>query len=205
MKREVLSEEELRQLLEQTGALRHGHFILSSGLHSPVYVQCALMLQDPRLAARVGRALARRLLPLRPQSILSPALGGLIVGHEVAAALGVPFRFTERHGGEMELRRSFRLAPGERVAIVEDVVTTGKSTREVAEVARNAGAEIVAVGAIIDRGEGANPFEVPLFALLRLSAPIHDPASGEPAPDWGPAEKPGSRPHAPHAGAQGRG
>ena len=190
----MLSEEELERLLRETGALRRGHFILSSGLHSPLYIQCALLLQHPRLAERVGRSLARLLATLRPQSVLSPALGGLIVGHEVASALGVPFRFTEREAGEMKLRRSFALAAGERVAIVEDVLTTGKSTREVAEVARAAGAEVVAVGAIVDRSAGARPFDLPFFALMRVEAPLYDPASGELLPDWGPPEKPGSRP-----------
>jgi orotate phosphoribosyltransferase len=195
-KLEVVPPEEVERLLEQAGALRRGHFILSSGLHSPLYVQCALVLQEPATARRLGRALARRLHPLRPESVLSPALGGLIIGHEVAAALAVPFRFTEREEGEMKLRRSFRLRPGERVAIVEDVLTTGKSTREVAAVVRAAGAQAVAVASIIDRSEGGAPFEVPYFALLRLEAPVYDPASGSPEPDWGTPEKPGSRPAA---------
>lgn len=192
--REALSAAELEALLGETGALRRGHFILSSGLHSPVYVQCALLLQHPRHAQRVGRALARRLAPLRPDSVLSPALGGLIIGHEVASALGVPFRFTERREGDMALRRSFELRPGERVVIVEDAVTTGRSTRETAEVAAGAGAQVVAVGAIIDRSGGSSPFEVPFFALLAVEAPTWDPASGDPMPDWGQPEKPGSRP-----------
>ncbi|HEX4954430.1 MAG TPA: orotate phosphoribosyltransferase [Thermoanaerobaculia bacterium] len=190
---EALSAAELEGLLAETGALRRGHFILSSGLHSPVYVQCALLLQYPGLARRVGSALARRLASLRPDSVLAPALGGLIIGHEVASALDVPCRFTERQGGEMKLRRSFALAPGERVVIIEDVITTGKSTRETAALAEAAGAEVVAVGAIIDRSGGPNPFAQPFFSLMSLSAPVYDPASGEALPDWGPAEKPGSR------------
>jgi orotate phosphoribosyltransferase len=193
--RAALSQEEVEGLLESSGALRRGHFILSSGLHSPVYVQCALLLEEPRRAERVGRALARRLAALRPDSVLSPAMGGLIIGHEVARALGVPFRFTERHEGEMALRRSFRLAAGERVVIVEDVVTTGRSTREAAELVTAAGAQVVAVGAIIDRSGGAEPFDSPFFSLVRLDAPVYDPASGAPPPaDWGEPEKPGSRP-----------
>ncbi|HRC84616.1 MAG TPA: orotate phosphoribosyltransferase [Thermoanaerobaculia bacterium] len=185
---------ELERLLAQTGAVRHGHFILSSGLHSPTYVQCALLLQHPQHAERVGRALARRLASLRPASVLSPALGGLIIGHEVARALRVPFRFTERQSGEMTLRRSFELKPRERVVVVEDVITTGKSTRETLEVARQLGAEPVAVGAILDRSGGVASFEVPFFSLLALTIPTYDPASGAPEPDWGPPEKPGSRP-----------
>lgn len=173
MRLEGLTGPEVRGLLEESGALAQGHFELSSGRHSAAYVQCALLLEDPRRARRVGRALGRLLASLRPASIAAPALGGLIVGHEVAEALGVPFRFTERHEGSMALRRGFRFEPGERVAVVEDVVTTGRSTREAAEVVRAAGAEVVAVGSIIDRtrsGEGGTePFEGPFFSLLDLN------------------------------------
>lgn len=193
MREARLSQEELEGLLTETGALRRGHFILSSGLHSPAYIQCALLLQDPKLARRVGRALARRLAALRPDSVLAPALGGLIIGHEVAEALGVPCRFTERVQGEMLLRRSFTLRPGERVVVIEDAVTTGKSTREVLSLVAAAGAEAVAVGSIIDRSQGGNPFSIPFFSLLQMDIPTHDPSSGDPAPDWGPPEKPGSR------------
>jgi orotate phosphoribosyltransferase len=198
MRAEVLPADELERLLEKTGALRRGHFVLSSGLQSPAYVQCARLLEDPKVARRVGKALARRLAPLRPDSVLSPALGGVIIGHEVAAALGVPFRFTERQQAEMKLRRSFQLRGGERIALVEDAVTTGKSTRETAAVAEAAGAEVVVVGSIIDRSRGGNPFGVPFFSLLKLDIPTYDPSSGEPPPDWakaasGPPEKPGSR------------
>lgn len=196
MRAETLPADELERLLEETGALKRGHFVLSSGLHSPAYVQCARLLENPKLARRVGRALARRLAPLRPDSVLSPALGGVIIGHEVAAALGVPFRFTEREKGEMRLRRSFHLEAGERVAVVEDAVTTGKSALEAAAVATEAGALVVAVGGIIDRTTGRSPFEVPFFTLLKLDIPTYDPASGEAAPAWAEAagaEKPGSR------------
>lgn len=189
----TLSPARVEAMLVESGALRTGHFVLSSGLHSPVYVQCARLLEEPRRAEEVGRGLARRLASLRPGSVLAPAMGGLIIGHEVARALGVPFRFTERREGRMELRRSFRLRPGERVVIVEDVVTTGLSTRETAAVAAAAGARVVAVAAIVDRTGGDNPFDVPFFSLIQIDAPTYDPASGEPMPDWGEAEKPGSR------------
>jgi orotate phosphoribosyltransferase len=197
MAREALSPAETEALLAESGALRRGHFVLSSGLHSPVYVQCALLLEEPRRARRVGRALARRLASLRPESVLSPALGGLIIGHEVAAALEVPFRFSERREGKMALRRSFRLCPGERVAVVEDVVTTGLSTRETAALAAAAGAQVVAVAAIIDRTAGGNPFDVPFFSLLKIEVPTWDPAGGGSPPAWAneieKLEKPGSR------------
>ncbi|HVS01963.1 MAG TPA: orotate phosphoribosyltransferase [Thermoanaerobaculia bacterium] len=184
---------EVERLLSESGALREGHFLLSSGLHSPRYVQCALLLELPARARRVGEALADLLRPDRPESVLSPAIGGLIVGHEVAAALGVPFRFSERRDGVMELRRGFALRPGERVAVVEDVVTTGRSTREAAAAAEAAGAEVVAVGTIIDRAGGASPFAVPFRSLLRLDVPTF-PADACPLCTAGARpEKPGSR------------
>src|SRR6185436_12743379 len=127
---------DLPALLRETGALLHGHFRLTSGLHSPSYVQCARLLEHPRNAKALGEALAARLRPLGAQKIVSPALGGVIIGYTVAEALGVPFVFTERKDGAMTLRRGFRVGDGERVVIVEDVVTTGKSTRETADVVR---------------------------------------------------------------------
>lgn len=190
---QALSPARVEAMLVESGALRRGHFVLSSGLHSPVYIQCARLLEEPRRAEEVGRSLGRKLASLRPGSVLSPALGGLIIGHEVARALGVPFRFTERREGRMELRRSFQLRPGERVVIVEDVVTTGLSTRETAAVVAAAGAQVVAVGSIVDRTGGDNPFDVPFFSLIQIDVPTYDPASGLPMPDWGEPEKPGSR------------
>ena len=145
------AEREVLSLLEACGALRRGHFLLSSGLHSAAYVQCALLLEEPRRARRVGALLAARFSGIEVESVLSPALGGVIVGHEVAAALGVPFRFAERDGERLALRRGFALGAGERVVVVEDVVTTGKSTRETAELALAAGAQVVGIGAILDR------------------------------------------------------
>ena len=190
-----MNETILMRLLEESGALRRGHFLLSSGLHSEAYVQCALLLEDPARARRVGEALAAELADLAPGSILSPALGGVIIGHEVAAALGVPFRFAERKGEELGLRRGFTLRQGERVVIVEDVVTTGRSTLETAALATSRGARVVAVGAIIDRTAGRDPFDVPFRSLMKLDLPSHAPADC-PACRVGatPAEKPGSRP-----------
>jgi orotate phosphoribosyltransferase len=190
---EALTRDEVRALLEESGALLEGHFALSSGLHSPAYVQCALLLEHPGRARRAGRGLARLLASLRPASIVSPALGGVIIGHEVAEALGVPFRFTERKDGRMSLRRGFRVAPGERVAIVEDAVTTGRSTNEAAEVVREAGGTVLAVGAIVDRTGGREPFDVPFFSLVELDLPSW---SAEECPlcrEGGRPEKPGSR------------
>lgn len=181
-------------LLEETGALTRGHFRLSSGLHSPAYVQCARLLEEPTRAREVAAALASRLMPYRPHAVLSPALGGVIVGHEVAAALGVPFRFTERKDGGMVLRRGFTVQPGERVVVVEDVVTTGKSTKEVIGVLEALGAEVVAVGAILDRSGGAAALPVPLETLVKLDLPTYEATACPLCAEGGAAEKPGSRP-----------
>ncbi|HXT20542.1 MAG TPA: orotate phosphoribosyltransferase [Thermoanaerobaculia bacterium] len=180
-------------MLQSSGALLEGHFLLSSGLHSPRYVQCAKLLELPMRARRVGERLAALLRPLGLDSIVSPALGGLIVGHEVAAALGVPFRFTERKDGAMALRRGFELRNGERVAVVEDVVTTGKSTLEAAAVASGHGAEVVAVGAILDRSGGKHSFTVPFASLLALDFPTWPAAECPLCAAGGKPEKPGSR------------
>jgi orotate phosphoribosyltransferase len=184
---------ETLKMLESSGALMKGHFLLSSGLHSSGYVQCAKLLELPLRAQRVGERLAALLRPLRLDSVLSPALGGLIIGHEVASALDVPFRFTERKDGAMQLRRGFALANGERVAIVEDVVTTGKSTMETAAVASGHGAQLVAVGAILDRSGGSHAFPVPFVSLLSLDLPAWAPAACPECAKGSVAEKPGSR------------
>ncbi|MCP4203796.1 MAG: orotate phosphoribosyltransferase [bacterium] len=154
--------------LRSSGALHQGHFRLSSGLHSNLYVQCAKLLEDPARSKRVGSALAAELAAYEPDSVLSPALGGLIIGYETAASLRVPFRFCERKGGAMCLRRGFRLGPGERVAVVEDVVTTGGSALEAGRLAQAAGANVVAYGAIIDRSAGSAGFREPFVSLLEL-------------------------------------
>lgn len=198
------SEGLLVRLLEESGALCRGHFLLSSGLHSPAYVQCALLLEDPVRSRRVGAELAEELRSFHPDSVLSPALGGIIIGHEVAAALGVPFRFAERKGEELGLRRGFSLRQGERVVIVEDVVTTGRSTLETAALATSRGARVVAIGAIIDRTGGGprgpsdpgdhSPFDVPWRALMTLDLPSYPPAECPECRAGSLPQKPGSRP-----------
>jgi orotate phosphoribosyltransferase len=180
-------------MLQSSGALLAGHFVLSSGLHSPRYVQCARLLEQPVRAQRVGERLAALLRPLGVHSIVSPALGGLIIGHEVAAALDVPFRFTERKEGTMELRRGFQLRYGERVAVVEDAVTTGKSTLEAAAVASGHGAEVVAIGAIVDRSGGRHAFTVPFLSLLKLDFPTWAASVCPLCAAGSKPEKPGSR------------
>lgn len=159
---------DVRALLEQTGALLSGHFRLSSGLHSPNYVQCALLLEHPRYAKALGQALAEKVRALDPQRIVAPALGGVTIGYTVAEALDVPFLFTERKDGQMTLRRGFRLQPGERVVIVEDVVTTGKSTRETGDVIAERGGVVTGFASILNRSGKANPFDDAYESLLAL-------------------------------------
>lgn len=191
---------ELESLLEASGALRRGHFLLSSGLHSPAYVQCALLLEDPSRARQVGAALAGVVAVHSPESVLAPALGGVIIGHEVAAALGVRFRFVERVGEGLALRRGFALRRAERVVVVEDVVTTGKSTRETAALAAAAGAEVVAIGSIIDRSSGRHGFVPPYAALLQLDFPTYAAEECPLCAEGTAAVKPGSRPEPRSAG-----
>jgi orotate phosphoribosyltransferase len=186
--------EALAAQLEACGALRRGHFLLSSGLHSPAYVQCALLLEDPRRAREAGAEIAGLLGRLAVDSVLAPALGGVVIGHEVAAALGVPFRFAEREGEKLALRRGFEVRAGERVVVVEDVVTTGRSTLETADLARAAGAEVVAIGSIIDRSGGAHGFRVPYVALLELALPTYRVDECPLCASGSEAVKPGSRP-----------
>ncbi len=178
------------------GALLEGHFKLSSGRHSSRYLQCALYLADPARAEAAGRQLAARLENAGAQLVVAPALGGVIIGHEVARALeDVPFYFTERSDGEMTLRRGFEVQPGCRVLVVEDVVTTGGSTREVMEVVTRRGGVVVAAGAIVNRSGAENPFApLPFTALLTVDVPNWEPAACPLCASGVPLTKPGSRP-----------
>ncbi len=160
---------DLPALLRETGALLSGHFRLSSGLHSPNYVQCALLLEHPRNAKALGEALGEKVRGFGARKIVAPALGGVIIGYTVGEALGVPFVFTERKEGAMTLRRGFRLNEGEPVVIVEDVVTTGKSTRETADVIAKHGGRVVAFASILNRSGRANPFDAPYESLMSLA------------------------------------
>ena len=178
---------------EETGALLTGHFRLSSGLHSDRYLQCARLLMYPDRAQAAGRDLARKLAEFSPQVVVSPALGGIVLGHEVARALETRALFAERKDGAFALRRGFALEPGERVAVVEDVFTTGSSTREVCSSVESAGGEVVAVGSLVDRGLEEGVFPVPARSLLRLPVPSW-PAADCPLCSRGVAlEIPGSR------------
>lgn len=160
---------DVHALLRETGALLNGHFRLSSGLHSENYVQCALLLEHPRHAKAIGEALGARVRTLGAQKIVAPALGGVIIGYTVAEALELPFVFTERKEGAMTLRRGFRIEPGQRTVIVEDVVTTGKSTRETADVIAAHGGVVTGFASILNRSGKPNPFDAPYESLLALN------------------------------------
>jgi orotate phosphoribosyltransferase len=180
-------------LLNKTGALLQGHFRLSSGLHSPNYVQCALLLQHPRNAKALGEALGARVRPIRADKVVSPALGGVIIGYTVAEALDLPFVFTERKEGQMTLRRGFKIGRGERVIIVEDVVTTGKSTRETAKVVADHGGLVFGFASILNRSGKENPFDAPYESLLRLDLETYEEANCPLCLSGVPVYAPGSR------------
>ncbi|HLW43542.1 MAG TPA: orotate phosphoribosyltransferase [Candidatus Acidoferrales bacterium] len=167
--------DEVMQLFERVGAVRHGHFELSSGRHSSTYVQCALVLQYPESADKLGRALAEKFKGVQIDCVASPALGGVLVGHEVARGLGVRAVFVERDiSGRMALRRGFAFQPNERVLVVEDVWTTGGSTRETIGVVEQAGGLAVAAGALIDRSGSRLELNVPTKALIDLDIPSYE-------------------------------
>lgn len=191
-----MTEEEVLAEFRAAGALLEGHFILSSGLHSPRYLQCARVLMDPTRASRLAGALAAALpreLRARIGSVVSPAMGGVIIGHEMGRALGVEAVFVERPQGAFELRRGFRLEPGEQVLLVEDVVTTGLSSREAILAIAEAGGEVIAAAALVDRSGGAADLGIPFFPLVRLHVPTYEPADLPDDLAALPAEKPGSR------------
>ena len=183
---------DIRALLEQTGALLTGHFRLSSGLHSPNYVQCARLLEQPKDAREIGNALAQR-IPDVAHRVVAPALGGLIIGYTVAEALGLPFIFTERKEGVMTLRRGFTIGDRERVILVEDVVTTGKSTRETAAVIESAGGTVVSYASILNRSGKPNPFDAPYVSLLAFDLDTYDERACPLCASGVPLDAPGSR------------
>lgn len=178
---------------KKTNALLEGHFALSSGLHSPTYLQCALALQQPEEALGLGRDIAGRFAGEKVATVASPAIGGLVIGFATAAALGVRFIWTERQQGEMTLRRGFTVAEGERILIVEDVITTGGSTRECVAALEAQGAKVVAAASIIDRSNGAADVGVPRISLVSLNVPSYDPGDCPMCAAGSTAVKPGSR------------
>ena len=188
-----MTDTEVLALFREAGALLEGHFKLSSGLHSDRYLQSALVLQYPDFAEELGRALARRLEHLQPTVVLSPALGGIVIGQEVGRALQVRSIFAERQYGKLTLRRGFTLAPADRVVVVEDVITTGLSTRQTIEAAEATGAQVMGAAAIVDRGSDASRLNVPLQALVRMQVAAYQPEACPMCAAGQPVVKPGSR------------
>ncbi len=190
-----MHQDEVLKLFKESQALLEGHFLLTSGLHSDRYLQCALVLQNPETAANLGQALALRLKEMAgtPDFVIAPALGGILVAHEVARALKVRGLFAERQAGTLTLRRGFRVASGERCFVVEDVVTTGGSTRETIEVARSHGGIVIAAGALINRSGGKTDLGIPTAALATLDIPNFTPDQCPMCRTGSIAVKPGSR------------
>jgi len=188
-----LQSDQVIEKFRKTGALLEGHFQLSSGLHSGAYLQCALVLQYPNEAEIFGRAIADHFRDKGIRLVASPAIGGIVIGHEVARSLGARFIWTERQEGKMTLRRGFDVLPGEVTLVVEDVITTGGSTRDTITALRDKGAQVVAAASIIDRSAGAADVGVPLVSLASLSVPAVDASACEACRRGEMVVKPGSR------------
>ncbi len=189
-----LTRDEIMQVFKDTGALLQGHFLLTSGKHSAQYMQCAQVLQYPEKAAALGKELGAKFEGSDIDTVIAPAVGGIIVAHEVGRALDVKAIFTERLNGEMTLRRGFGLSPGEKVLVVEDVITTGGSVKEVIRVVKEAGAIPVGVGVLVDRSGGMADFEgLPIHSLIQMNIEVFEPETCPLCAQGLPAEKPGSR------------
>jgi orotate phosphoribosyltransferase len=191
-----MREEEVLDEFRAAGALLEGHFILSSGLRSPRYLQCARVLMNPKRASRLAEATAAKIPPdvrSKIETVVSPAMGGVIIGHEMGRALDVDALFVERPEGVFELRRGFALEPGAKVLLVEDVVTTGLSSREAIAAVERAGGQVIAAASLVDRSNGTADLGVPFFPLIRLDVPSYKPDALPPELEAIPAVKPGSR------------
>jgi orotate phosphoribosyltransferase len=188
-----ISEAEVLAEFRAAGALLQGHFVLTSGLHSPYYLQCARVLMDPTRAARLVQALAPRVASLEPDLVVAPALGGIVLGYELARQLGRPSLFVERVEGSFTLRRGFEIPPGSRVVVAEDVITTGLSTRECMACCRADGGAVVGVACLVDRSSGKADLGVPLVCLATLDLPTYPQHKLPPELAAIPAVKPGSR------------
>ena len=192
----MMSDDEILGEFRAADALLEGHFILSSGLRSPRYLQCARVLMDPARAERLARALADKIptgLRSQIEAVVSPAVGGVIIGHEMGRALGKPAMFVERPQGTFELRRGFDLEPGTKVLMVEDVVTTGLSSREAIDAVRQAGGDVIAEASLVDRSSGKADLGIPFFPLIRIDVPTYEADAVPPELANIPAIKPGSR------------
>ena len=191
-----MSEDEILAEFRAAGALLEGHFVLSSGLHSPRYLQCARVLMDPARASRLASSLAHSIprdIKSKLEMVVSPAMRGIIIGHEMGRSLGLDAIFVERPTGTFELRRGFSLKPGQKVLLVEDVVTTGLSSREAMKAVEEAGGEVIAAAALVDRSNGGADLGVPFFPLIQLAVPAYPADALPPELAEIPAEKPGSR------------
>jgi orotate phosphoribosyltransferase len=188
-----MTDQEALQIFRDSGALLEGHFILRSGLRSRQYFQCALALQEMPIVERLGAALAARVRHLQPRTVIAPAMGGLVIGQEVARQLGSRFIFAEKEEGRLVLRRGFRLHPGERILVAEDVVTKGGRVQETVDIVRAHQGDVVGIAVVVDRSGGGVDLGVPLFSLLRLVVETFEPDRLPPDLAALPAVKPGSR------------
>lgn len=188
-----MTQAEVLQIFRDTGALLEGHFILRSGLHSRQFFQCALALQQMPVVEKLGHALAARSKPFSVVTVIAPALGGLVIGQEVARQLGVRFIFAEKEAGKLVLRRGFKIAPGEKILVVEDVVTKGGRVQETIDIVRAHGGHVAGVAAVVDRSNGAVNFGVPFASLISLKVDVFEPDKLPPDLVEIPAVKPGSK------------
>jgi orotate phosphoribosyltransferase len=188
-----MTEDDALQIFRDSGALLEGHFILRSGLHSRQFFQCALALQQMPVVEKFGAALAAKVKSLGAATVVSPAMGGLVIGQEVARQLGVRFIFVEKEGGKLVLRRGFKIAPGEKIIVVEDVVTKGGRVQETLDIVRAHGGKIAGVAMVVDRSNGAVDFGVPFESLISLQVETFEPAKLPPDLAKIPAVKPGSK------------
>lgn len=188
-----MTNEEAFELFRQTGALLQGHFILRSGRHSRQFFQCALALQQMPIVEKFGEALAAKLRHLQPATVISPAMGGLVIGQEVARQLGARFIFAEKDDGHLVLRRGFKITPGEKIVVVEDVVTKGGRVRETVDIVKANNGNLLGVAALVDRSEIGIAFSVPFFSVIRMIVDTYDPLHLPADLAAIPAEKPGSK------------
>jgi orotate phosphoribosyltransferase len=188
-----MTQDEVLRIFRDTGALLEGHFILRSGLHSRQYFQCALALQQMPVVEKLGVALAEKVRRFGATTVVSPAMGGLVIGQEVARQLGLRFIFTEKESGKLALRRGFKISPGERILVVEDVVTKGGRVQETIDIVRANGGQVLGVAIIVDRSNGSVNFGVPTFSLIALQVETFEPTKLPPDLAKLPAVKPGSK------------
>ena len=188
-----MTQDELLQVFRDSGALLEGHFILRSGLHSRQFFQCALALQEMPVVEKLGAELARKVRPFGVATVIAPAMGGLVIGQEVARQLGARFIFSEKADGKLVLRRGFRISPGEKILVVEDVVTKGGRVQETIDIIRANGGVLTGVAVLVDRSNGSVGFDVPLVSLIAMQVETFEPDRMPPDLATIPAEKPGSQ------------